>query len=306
MITIRLFGPTTVTTDNGTLDGSALGGVKPRQILEILALSAGTPVPKDRLADLLWDGQPPRCYLGTLESYVCVLRRSLGLRRGRNSGINTVAHGYLLDPEVISVDLVSFRSLVRSVTSRGPAPAGLDDATALARLETAVDMAAGDLLASEVYATWAIRERETARQELVDAAGRAAVHALEQQRPELALRLARLVLGRDRFAEDAWRVEMKAFCDLGRRAEALRAYCELRDLLAEELGTDPLPETTELYLETLRLDRHAGEALGRGGHDEVRMLLGLLRQAVGSIPGQRVPSSDRALALVAADLAAAS
>ena len=46
-----------------------LGGVKPRQILAILALAAGRPVSKEHLADLLWDGEPPKGYRGTLESY---------------------------------------------------------------------------------------------------------------------------------------------------------------------------------------------------------------------------------------------
>ena len=59
MLEIRLFGATTASTAQGTV-GVDLGGVKPRQILEILAVSAGAPVPKDHLADLLWDGRPPR------------------------------------------------------------------------------------------------------------------------------------------------------------------------------------------------------------------------------------------------------
>ena len=65
---INIFGPTTAVTSNGVITSSGLGGVKPRQVLEILALSAGSPVSKDLLADLLWAGHPPRSHLGTLES----------------------------------------------------------------------------------------------------------------------------------------------------------------------------------------------------------------------------------------------
>src|SRR4051794_29501900 len=85
MMYVKLFGSPTVVTDHGSVSVTDLGGVKPRQILEILALSAGSPVPKDRLAELLWDGQPPKSYVATLEGYVCVLRRRLGQGRGRRA-----------------------------------------------------------------------------------------------------------------------------------------------------------------------------------------------------------------------------
>ena len=98
MLQIRLFGPTVVLTDGDNSQVSDLGGVKPRQILEILAANPGAPVTKDRLADLLWDGEPPKSYVGTLESYVCVLRRRLGLGPGRTSPLATTSNGYLLDP----------------------------------------------------------------------------------------------------------------------------------------------------------------------------------------------------------------
>ena len=67
MITIALFGEITVRRD-----GKLVGGLsaKERQILAILALSAGNPVPRDRLADQLWEGSPPASYVGTLDSYV--------------------------------------------------------------------------------------------------------------------------------------------------------------------------------------------------------------------------------------------
>ena len=89
-----------------------LCGVKPRQILAILALAAGRPVSKEHLADLLWDGEPPKGYRGTLESYVCLVRRALRDASGRDDAIVTVTHGYLLDPAVVTVDLRAFRERV--------------------------------------------------------------------------------------------------------------------------------------------------------------------------------------------------
>lgn len=273
---VSIFGPTTVVTEHGEfVDG--LGGVKPQQVLEILAVAAGRPVSKELLADLLWDGHPPRSYLGTLESYVCVLRRNLGLAGTRGAGVVTVRQGYLLDPEVLEVDLTRFRSLVRA------AQGDCDPTRCLALLEEALGLVAGDLLAEEMYASWAVAERETWRHELVLASTSAASHALTLGDPDAALRHARAALARDRLAEDAWRTVMRALSGTGRRSEALRAYSELRGHLADELGTDPSPETSDLYLDLLR-----GEAPGIvavSPRDEVRMLARLLREAVLALPG---------------------
>ena len=79
MIDIKLFGPTVISGAGTRLVASDLGGSKPRQLLEMLALDLGTPIAKDLLAERLWDGRPPASYIATVESYVCSLRRRLGL-----------------------------------------------------------------------------------------------------------------------------------------------------------------------------------------------------------------------------------
>ncbi len=295
---IKLCGVTTVTTPDGRVVSGELGGVKPRQILEILALSPGTPVPKEHLADLLWEGHPPPSYLGTLESYVCVLRKSLGLGRGRGSLLATVNRGYVLHPGEVRVDLARFRDVLRAAeASTGP---GAD----LRQIDRAVALVGGELLADETYATWAIRERERFQRELVTLASLGAERALAQDQHELAVRLARTAVGSDVLAEGAWRMLMRSSYAAGRPAEALRAFSELRHHLAVELGADPCAETTDLYLEILRAGdgTHPGETTD--GREEVRILMGLLRQAVASIPGLEQPRGFRSLVQVAADLVA--
>jgi DNA-binding SARP family transcriptional activator len=298
---IYVLGPTRVVTPSGTVGISDFGGVKPRQILEILAVSAGTPVSKECLADQLWDGHPPKSYLGTLESYVCVLRRSLGLGGGRGAGVITVPQGYLLDSDVHAVDLTSFRSLVH----RARAAHG-DPESSLALLEQALELVQGDLLADETYAAWAIEERGRFQAEVVAAASLAASQALALGRPEEACRWAHTALAHDRLAEHVWRILMQALHASGRRSEALRAYFEVRDLLAAELGADPSRETTDVYLDLLRGDVPTTKAAATRVHDEIELLMRLLRQAMSSVPETEVPRRDLALMQFASDLLAAS
>ncbi|HET6697737.1 MAG TPA: BTAD domain-containing putative transcriptional regulator [Nocardioidaceae bacterium] len=291
MLTITLFGPTTVgTADGRTITAADLGGVKPRQILEVLAVHAGTPVAKDRLAELLWDGEPPKTYVGTLESYVCVLRRCLGLT-GRRSVLATTSSGYVLDPDQVRVDLATFRSLVR----RSAAAVRPEESVALT--EKALVISAPALLASDAYASWAETERNCVRQELVTACVRAAEQAVALDRPEVAVRLARAAVERDRYAEDAVRALMQALWLSGRRCEALNCYASLRAAMVEELGLEPGAETYRVYMRVLQ-DGTAGPTVGTE-RAELSTLLGLLRQTLASIPGVELPHDDGALAQVA-------
>jgi DNA-binding SARP family transcriptional activator len=163
----------------------------------------------------------------------------------------------------------------------------------------------GDLLASEAYAAWAVRERERFRTELVAACCRAASVALLAGQADRAIAAARSAVSADTLAEEAWRLLMRALWGAGRRAEALRAYAELREHLVAELGTEPSAATVGLFLEIL--STHDASAAARPDpREEVRLLLGLLRQAVAAVPGVQEPGSDHALARVAAELSTAS
>ena len=292
---MALFGPTRVHRSGGTIDHSALGGVKPRQVLEILAVAAGSPVPKDRLAEMLWDGHPPRSYAGTLESYVCLVRRALGLS-GRHSGIGTVMHGYLLDPDRLTVDLVEFRRLA------GGAGVRCDDAR-LAEVERAVTLADGTLLASDEYAAWAVSEREVVARQLASAAVEGAGCALRLGRPDTAVRLARVAVAQDSFDEAACRVLITALDAAGRRPEAIRAYLALERSLSQELATVPSPSTTRCYLAVL--GRSDGPGEGRGGARELRLLLDLVRERVHAVAGVDVPAADVCLGGLAAAIPSA-
>ncbi|GAA1479100.1 hypothetical protein GCM10009623_35460 [Nocardioides aestuarii] len=291
---IHLFGTTRVTRDGTPVDGKALEGVKPRQVLSILALEAGSPVPKDRLAELLWDGAPPRSYSGTLESYVCLVRRHLGLR-GRDSGLATVLHGYVLDPEKLPVDLTDFHRLI------GPGGAGRHgcDRERLAAVEAALELVTGELLASEAYSPWAEQERTRFAAAVVAATVDAAGCALRLQEGERALSLARAAVRHGGFDEAAWRVLINALDATGRGAEALRAYVRLTELLASELGTTPSPETTRCYLDVLA--RNDDRSPRGSAGEELHLLLRLVRDRMHSVPGVDLPTADRGLGqLVAA------
>jgi DNA-binding SARP family transcriptional activator len=297
MLHVKLFGATAILTDGEAIPISDFGGVKPRQILEILAASPGTPVTKDRLADLLWDGQPPKSYVGTLESYVCGLRRKLGQGRqspSRQSPLATTSNGYLLDAAAVSVDLADFRALTARAATAPPAEG-------LRLAQQAVAMLTGELLASDAYAAWACSERKVFQQDAVEACGRGARNALLVHDCEAAERLSRRAIGFDSLAEDAWQHLMRALSESGRGGQAIRAYVDLRTAMVTELGMEPGPVSRALYMEILCGNDAQDSDSSDAGRDltDLNSRLRLLRRALEAITGVQLPTLEGPLAEMA-------
>ncbi len=291
MLRINVFGTTTATLTPQSKSVSDLGGAKPRQILEILVLADGRPVPKDRLGELLWGSDRPRSWVGTLESYVSLLRRRLGCTKGRTSAISTTKSGYLLDLDQVSVDLHEVRSMLSRASFAVPA-------SAVRYTLAALELAESPLLASEPYADWAVRERETLAHELVEACVHASAQASKVHDVGAAITLARTAVRLEPIAEDACRQLMRALWSAGRRGEALRCYHDLRDKVLEELAVEPGEPTQTLYLEILR-DEAPAQPVGEQGATELRTLLGLLRQTLDAIPGVEPTLGDSGLSYAA-------
>jgi len=296
MMQIKLFGPTTVVTGGGSAPISDLGGVKPRQILEILAATPGTPVTKDRLADLLWEGAPPKSYVGTLESYVCVLRRKVGLGPGRTSPLATTSNGYLVDPAAVVVDLAEFRRLTGLAAKAKPAEG-------LRLAHRAVAMQTGELLANETYAGWASSERKIFKRDAVELCVKGAQNALTLHNYDAAVHMSRLAIGHDSLAEDAWQHLMRALAASGRGSQAIRAYFDLRKVMATELGIEPGPVSRALYMEILCEGPAAALSLSPGSADhegaDLNRRLSTLRKALEAITGVQLPTLEGPLAEMA-------
>src|SRR5215468_6717422 len=73
----RLFGPVEVGAGPHRLGPGDFGGIKAKQVVELLLAARGHGVPKDRLVDRLWGEDPPRHPLAALENHVSTLRRHL-------------------------------------------------------------------------------------------------------------------------------------------------------------------------------------------------------------------------------------
>jgi DNA-binding SARP family transcriptional activator len=113
-------------------------------------------------------------------------------------------------------------------------------------LEEAIAFYKDDLL-KDIYADWVLLEREHARQRFLTAL-RHLIGVCQQERDWASvIQYAHQLLEHDPFQEVAHRALMTAYAATGDRSAALRQYRQCAQVLQDELGAEPLPETTRLY-----------------------------------------------------------
>ena len=132
----------------------ALGGRRQKAVLARLALAEGATVPVERLVDDLWDGDPPRTAVGTVQSYVSNLRRALG--RDGEPVIERVGDGYRLAIDPSALTAARFEDLVaRAARPAGSRPTRTEVDAALALLDEALALWHGTALADLADEPWA-------------------------------------------------------------------------------------------------------------------------------------------------------
>ena len=204
-----------------------LGGGRQRALLALLLLHANEVVSTDRLVDELWAEEAPATAGKILQVYVSQLRKALGA-----SALITRAPGYLLRVESGELDLDRFEDLLEEA-------ARADAVGAAEKLREALALWRGGALADlayEPFAQVAIARFEELRlaavEKRIDADLALGRHADVVGELEGLTRLHPL---RERLRAQL----MLALYRSGRQAEALEAYREARQLLADELGLEP-------------------------------------------------------------------
>jgi DNA-binding SARP family transcriptional activator len=116
----------------------------------------------------------------------------------------------------------------------------------LASLQAAVALHRGDFLGG-FYDDWIINERYRLEPLFSETLARLMAVQTARGEHEAALATALRLLDHDPLRENAHQVAMRAYCRLGQRNAALEQYYCCREIVLEELGAEPMVETTELY-----------------------------------------------------------
>ncbi|MCO6415953.1 hypothetical protein JYK14_07145 [Siccirubricoccus sp. KC 17139] len=200
---------------------------KARALLAVLGLALGTPVTRQRLAELLWSRRGAEQQRGSLRQALHELQESLA-----PVGVP------LLVPTREAVMLRAGPVWVDALEAARSGPARPE----------ALDLLTGELLADldgldPAFDAWLAEQRRRLREA---ALAQAALLLERAEGPAAAAGAARRLLGFDPVNEGAWRALIRAEGSRGDRGAALAAYENCRALLAERFGTTPSAETEAL------------------------------------------------------------
>ncbi|MFI5828093.1 BTAD domain-containing putative transcriptional regulator [Streptomyces sp. NPDC051578] len=246
---IRLVG--LVTIEPSGAPSRHLSGAQAQVAFARLVIERAGGTERDQLAETVWPEGLPDTWASALRSVVSRVRTFVTMPQDEPGDAALVAQGgrYVLRvPKDAAVDVECAELAVTEATS-----AFADGAFAVAQqlASGAVSNLRGSFLPSH-EGEWVNAMREQLEELRLTALELASLSSSALGDEHHALRYAEEAVRRAPFRESAYRCRMTAHKRAGNRAEALRSYHQLRRVLAEELGTDPAPETEAAYLEILR------------------------------------------------------
>ncbi len=238
----RLLGTFEVVSGGRAL---AIGSSKQRALLALLVTHLNRVVSLDAIGEELWEGRPPASLGATVQSLVYRIRKVLSEADAEAAGVALRGRdpGYVLEGEELQVDAQRFERL--AARGREVAATGAADGAARAYRD-GLGLWRGpalDGLTELPFARLEAARLEEARLLAVEGLAEA---ELARGRTEEALALLEPHVRSHPLREAAWGRLMLTLYRLGRQAEALRAYQELRRVLAEELGLEPNPALRDL------------------------------------------------------------
>ncbi|MDT5248294.1 MAG: hypothetical protein QOJ28_928, partial [Mycobacterium sp.] len=267
----------------------AIPGAKPRALLTMLGLHAGSLVSADTLLELLWGDDPPRTAAKALQTHISALRRTLG-----DGFVLTEGTGWTLTTTEIDA------SRYKSAAQMGrEAIASGDTSQAVARFDEALalwrgvpELPEGSRGTSEktrwIEGHAALVEDRAAA---LLATGRAAeiIGELEAAVGDAPLR------------ERRWGQLMLALYRAGRQGEALGAFQRARSLLADELGVDPGPDLRRLEAAIVAQDDALETPVSQHLSSLTRAVTFLLTDIEGSTAAWEAQADAMAMALARHD-----
>jgi DNA-binding SARP family transcriptional activator len=217
---------------------------KSKWLFQILLIEPGRLVPTDRLLEYLWPTLQPRKAQNNLWVTISQLRRVLqpdSPPRSRSDYILKQGEGYRFNSESnYWLDVDKFAKHLIEAQSASNLTEGI------VVWEEARILYQGDYLEDEPYAEWAQLPRTQWRRRYEQLLSNLAEAYRRESNFQKAIIHYHEILTLDNANENTYRSLMRCHASLGERSTALKVYEEAVKVLKDEIGVNPMPETTEL------------------------------------------------------------
>jgi len=226
-LAIELLGRSTVSVDGQQVSSDSWRSRRAADVVKLLALAPDHRIHRLQVMEALWPESE-------LEASGTNLRKALHFARLALADERAIVNerGVLvLAPEArVDTDFERFEAASRWGLETGDAAICRD----------AADLYRGDLLPNDLYESWTVEPRARVRRRYLDVLRAGALWArLSEEDPT---------------EEQATRELMRMHLEAGERREAIRRFERLREVLRDQLGVGPDPETVTLYERVLAVE----------------------------------------------------
>jgi DNA-binding SARP family transcriptional activator len=218
-------------------------GGKAEQLFSCLALQPKIGIHRETIVEAIWPDTSATLANQCLNTLAHSIKAQFADALEGQSPILSVQSHYALNlASDLTVDVLEFESAI-DLGHRLLSVGSIEEA--VQSYERAIVLYRGDLASGTNIS--ALLERERLRAACLTALARLADAHFELGNFEQALSHALRLLGIDACREDAHRMAMRVYLQLGARAQALRQYGLCRTILAEEYDAVPEPATQQLF-----------------------------------------------------------
>ena len=235
------------------LDGTSIpdnwGRDKSLQLFQFLLVSRNrAAIHKEQIIDRLWEEQ------GNDQDFKVALHginKTLDPnKKNRKQARFIVRQGatYKLNTDAIWLDTQAMEALLEI----GNNSINGQKELAISAFQYAVALYQGGFLPNRIYEDWTSAERERLQVLAMGGFISLAELLLEKQANE-SIRLTEEALKHDPTWEEAYRIQMKAHMNNGNRPQAIKTYSRCAQILEQEFGIEPLPDTKQLLREIKRV-----------------------------------------------------
>jgi len=158
--------------------------------------------------------------------------------RTEASYISRQGSTYKLETENIWIDADAMDSYVKL----GNKALATDIALAIEIFTDVINLYHGIYLPNRLYEDWSAAERERLQIQALNTYMTLA-ELIIAKNPRECIRLAQSALMIDSTWEEAYRIQMQAYIEIGNRPQAIKVFKRCVEVLDQEYGIEPLPET---------------------------------------------------------------
>lgn len=244
---VELLGPLRTWWGRVEIEANSWKRRKARQLFLFLVTHRHALWEREQIYDSLWPELDPERAERDFKSAHSALLHVLEPDRSRNAPSCYIVrdgsrYGWNATADVW-LDVEAFEAMI----TKGDNAYDQNSARAVECYRRAMALYRGEYLQEYPYEEWCSEERERLSMLFLQMAERLATILAQEQGWEETIDTAQAILSHDDCWENAYRILIRAYTELGQRGQAVRAYRRCVERLDTVLGVTPSPITTELF-----------------------------------------------------------